>query len=341
MHVNSQERIHAIENGLPVDAVPIQPINMSFAARYAGIPFGRYVEDYRELVRGQLRFQEDFAFDALNLCSDPCREAADCGAAICTFKDQPPTPDPERPLLAEKTDLARLTVPDPLGGGRMHDRVKGVELLVREGGGDIPIVGWVEGPMAEGADLRGIKHILYDIALDHGFIQDLFSFIIELETEFARVQVEAGADWIGVGDAAASLVDPENYTQYVLPAEIELATRIRELGAKVRMHICGKIDHIMPTLAQVPMDMIDVDSKTDLSVVKKHVGERVMVLGNLDPVEYFVHKSPEEVIAELKECKRKIGPKYVIGAGCEFPPESSAANIHAMKEAAEILAQMS
>ena len=32
-------------------------------------------------------------------------------------------------LLADKTRLATLQIPDPLGGGRMHDRVNAAELL--------------------------------------------------------------------------------------------------------------------------------------------------------------------------------------------------------------------
>jgi len=337
--MNAKERINAIEKGLPVDSVPVQPINMCFAARYAKIPFGRYIQDYRELVKGQLKVLEDFEPDVVTLCSDPCREAADCGAAMCYFSDQPPTPDPNAPLLEDKKNFLKLKVPNPLGGGRMHDRVKGVELLAKEVGKDVPILGWIEGPIAEGADLRGITNMLYDITLDHVFSRDLFDFVIEMETEFARAQIDAGADWIGIGDAAASLVDPENYRKVVLPAEIELASRVRKLGAKVRMHICGKIDHLLPGLSEVEMDMIDIDSKTDLSVVRQYIKEDVMILGNLDPVLYFIEKSPDEVIAELKRCAAKVGPKYVIGAGCEIPPGASLDNVRAMKKAAIILAR--
>jgi len=38
-------------------------------------------------------------------------------------------------------------VPDPLGG-RMYDRILGIELMHREIGGHRSIVGWIEGPLA-------------------------------------------------------------------------------------------------------------------------------------------------------------------------------------------------
>ena len=37
----------------------------------------------------------------------------------------------------------------------------------------------------------------------------LIDFVVEMEVAFGAAQVEAGADIIGVGDAAASLVGPE------------------------------------------------------------------------------------------------------------------------------------
>jgi len=337
--MNACERTEARLRGDPVDRVPVQPIIMTFGARYAGVPYGKYVQDYRELVRAQLKVLEDFDLDVVTLCSDPCREAADIGAPIRHFPDQPPTPDHKNALLSEKSTLKKLKVPDPLGGGRMHDRVKGVEALAREVGGSVPILGWIEGPIAEGADLRGINRIMYDVVTDRPFVEDLFAFVLEVETQFAKAQIEAGADWIGIGDAAASLVDPDTYNTLVMPAERELIRRVHELGARVRLHICGKIDHILPGMARVGADMIDVDSLTDIGVARKHLGGEVLILGNLDPVKHCAEKSPEEVIEEVKTCAAKVGDKYVVGAGCELPPHTPPENLHAMVKAGEILAR--
>ena len=45
------------------------------------------------LVEGQIRTAEKFDFDYVSSISDPAREAADCGAAIHYFDDQPPAVD--------------------------------------------------------------------------------------------------------------------------------------------------------------------------------------------------------------------------------------------------------
>jgi MtaA/CmuA family methyltransferase len=336
--MNSSERLACVAQGRPVDRVPVQPINMMYAARYIGVPFRTYVRDYRELARAQLKVLEDFGIDIVTLCSDPCRELEDLGGQARYFPDQSPTPDPVAPLLKDKAKLATLAQPDPLGGGRMHDRVKGVEALKRAVGKDVPILGWVEGPIAEAADMRGLSPMMYDIVGDEGFVRDLFAFIVEMEFNFAKAQVDAGADWIGIGDAAASQIDPDTYEALVLPAEIELVRRIKATGARVRMHICGKINHLLPGLAKLGADMIDVDSPTDLAVAREHLGPDVMILGNLEPVGYFLRKSAAEIVAELERCAAKVGPRYVIGAGCEIPPGTSDANVRAMVEAGEKIA---
>ena len=119
---------------------------MMFAADFAGVPYREYACDHRRLAESQIRTAEEFGFDFVSAISDPAREAADCGAAVHFFDDQPPAIDEAEALLKDKALLIRLTPPDPLGGGRMHDRVNGVALMKDRAGNDLIIEGWVEGP---------------------------------------------------------------------------------------------------------------------------------------------------------------------------------------------------
>ena len=204
--MNSHERVLAHLEGRPVDRLPLMPITMMFAARQTGARYRDYCTDYRVVVEAQMRTAEQFDFDYVNTMSDPAREAADCGAVVEYFDDQPVAIVEDQALLGDKTKLARLKIPDPLGGGRMHNGVKAVDLFRQRVGRDKWIEGWVEGPIAEAADLRGINTLMLDFFDDPGFVRDLFEFVLALELRFARAQVEAGVDAIGLGDAAASLV---------------------------------------------------------------------------------------------------------------------------------------
>ena len=162
------------------------PITMMFAAEQIGVPYGEYATDHRVMVEGQIRTAEKFDFDYVSCISDPAREAADCGAAVQYFDNQPPAVDETRSLLADKGVLDRLKAPDPLGGGRMHDRVQAAALFRRRVGGQKLIEGWIEGPCAEAADLRGINRLMTDFYDDPAFVRQLFDFTLAMGLEFAR-----------------------------------------------------------------------------------------------------------------------------------------------------------
>jgi len=331
------ETMQALFEGRPAERMLVQPICMTFASRIAGKEYLPYVTDYRVLVECQLRCVEELEIDIVTLCSDPAREAADCGVEVRWFPDQPPAHDPQNPLIREKWQLRRLEQPDPLGGGRMHDRVKGAELFRRELGGDIPILGWIEGPMAEAADLRGINEIMLDAVDDPAFVRDLFEFICEMEIAFARAQVEAGVDVIGIGDAAASLVNRRIYHELVLPYERRIIDAIHEMGCPVRLHICGNVNHLLDDIATLDIDMIDIDCLTDIELARQKLRPGLAILGNMDPVRYLLAGTPDEVREKLAFDHATIGQGYVAGPGCEVPPAGPIENVRAMVEYARSL----
>ncbi len=330
--MNGRERILAMLEGRTVDCLPQMPITMMFAGDQRGVEYGKYATDYRLLVESQIFTAEKFDFDYVSCISDPAREAADCGAAIRYFDDQPPAVDETRALLADKTRLARLEVPDPLGGGRMHDRVRAAALFKQRVGREKLIEGWIEGPCAEAADLRGINTLMTDFFDDPAFVRDLFSFILEMELRFAKAQIEAGVDIMGVGDAAASLVGPQIYREFVLPFEQKLVNALHEMGTKVRLHICGNIGRILSGVGSLGCDMADVDWMVSLSQAREAMGPQQVLAGNIDPVAALRNGTPESITAALAECHRQAGARYIVGAGCEVPRDTPEENLMALRD---------
>jgi len=317
-------------DGQPVDRLPLMPITMMFAADQLGVKYGEYATDYRVLVEAQIATAEKFDFDYVSCISDPAREAADCGATIQYFDDQPPAIDETRALLAEKTTLAGLKVPDPTGGRRMHDRVRAAALLKERVGGEKLIEGWIEGPCAEAADLRGINALMMDFYDDPAFVGDLFDFVLEMEIRFARAQVEAGVDFIGIGDAAASLVGPQIYDQFVRPYEQKMVDALHAMGTRVRMHICGNTTRILPGIGSLGCEMVDLDWMVPVSQARSEMGPDQVLAGNIDPVAVLKNGTPESITAAIAECHRHAGPRYVVAAGCEVPRNTPEENVRAL-----------
>ena len=328
--MTSRDRVFAHLEGRPVDQLPLMPITMMFACDQIGALYREYCTDFRVLVDGQLRTAERFGFDYLNTMSDPAREAADCGATVQYFDQQPVALVEDQALLSDKSKLASLQIPDPLAGGRMHNAIRAVALLKERAGKEKIVEGWVEGPIAEAADLRGINTVMMDFFDDPVFVRDLFAFVVEMELRFAREQVRAGAEVIGVGDAAASLVGPQIYRDFVWPYEKQLVDGIHAFGAKVRLHICGNTRLSLGEMGTLGSDIVDLDSLAPIAEARRQMGPNQVLLGNLNPVAVLRNGDPQAVSNAIAECHRQSGPRFVVGAGCEVPRDTPIQNLQAL-----------
>ena len=335
--MNGYERVLATLERRPSDTLAFMPITMMFATDLIGKPYGRYTADCNVLVEGQLAVARQFDADHVSCISDPAREAADCGAAIPYFDDQPPTVDESNALLHDKSRLKTLSIPDPTKpGSRMNDRVQAVKLFAEKVKGELFIEGWVEGPCAEAADLRGINVLMTDFMDDPEFVRELFEFNVRMATEFAKAQIEAGCDIIGVGDAAASLVGPRIYRDVVFPFEKQLVDNIHALGGRVRLHICGNISKSLKEIGQLGCDMIDIDSMVSLEKARVEMGESQVLAGNLDPVKCLRNGTPQEITEAVTACHRAAGANYIVGAGCEVPRDTPPENLTVMRNYARM-----
>ena len=335
--MNGRERVLAFLRGEAVDHIPVMPVMMMFCADQIGVKYGQYVQDYRVLAEAQIRTAEAFDLDIVSNMSDPAREASDCGARIEFFDDQPAAIHEDQALLTDKSRLDSLAVPDPLGGGRMHSAVKSLELMKQRVGTEWAVMGWVEGPCAEGADLRGINRLMLDFFDHPEFVHRLFEFVVEMELRYARAQADAGADIIGIGDAAASLIGPDLYEEFVWPNEKRLVDGLHAMGVHVRLHICGDTSQIVGAMGRLGCEIVDLDYFTSIAEARAVMGPDQILIGNLNPVSELRDSTPKRITAAIAECHRQAGSRYIVGAGCEVPRDTPRENVWALIEYARSL----
>jgi len=328
--MNSLERYLATLENRPTDYLPRIPILMQFAAEYIGSNYGAFASDYHVLTEANIVCARDFGIDQMNTMSDPYRETQGFGAKILYERDM--VPRCEKHPLEDNPDLSGLPRPRPLEPGRMLDRIEAVRTYHSRVGGEHSIMGWVEGPAAEAADLRRLDNFFMDLMDDDGYVGDLMDLCVDVALEFAKPQVEAGADTIGIGDAAASQVSSDLYESLILPREQRLVRGLKEMGAKVRMHICGNITHLLPGLASLDLDVIDVDHMVCPAKVREALGPKVAIGGNLDPVADIFRGTPEAIRTKLVQCYREAGNPFLVNAGCEIPSGTPTENLKALCE---------
>ncbi len=331
-----KERVLNLLEGRPVDRPPAMPITMMWAADLIGAKYHDYATRAEVQTAAQTAAARQFGFDHVSVISDPCCEAADLGASIFYPPDGPPAIIEEEALLADTGTLRALRVPDlHRTGSRMANRVEAVGLLRRQMGDTHLIEGWVEGPCAESADLRGINTLMMDYYDDPDFVHELAEFSVKMAIEFATAQIEAGADIIGVGDAAASLINRELYDEFVLPHEKRLVDGIHAAGCRVRLHICGNTSHLLDAIATLGCEIVDLDTLVDLRKARAAMGARQVLLGNVHTVNIVKNGTTDDVRNDLTACRTAAGPAWIAGAGCEVPRASPAANVRLFATAFE------
>jgi MtaA/CmuA family methyltransferase len=312
--------------------VIFHPILMHFAARYAGYSYGEFASDYRALVESNLRCMAAFGLDAVGLISDPYRETAAFGARV-TFPGEE-VPRCHRAIIEKIEDIRAIRNPDVHAAERTRDRILAGKALRKSAGSSIPVIGWIEGPLAESCNLAGVNEILLKLYMDPGFVHLLIEKVMVTAKDFARAQVEAGCGIIGVGDAICSQISAEDYREFVRESHRELFDYIHSLGAKVKLHICGNITHLLEELPYSRPDIVDLDWMVDMEVAHFVLGPDIIRCGNLDPVGLIQEKSMDAVAeATRRLCHQEKGRGFILSGGCEITVQTPPEHLKAMREA--------
>jgi MtaA/CmuA family methyltransferase len=323
MSMTNRERFMAALNSEPSDRVPLFPLLMFLAADRAGITYRKYATDGRALAEAQLLVQQRYDLDAITACSDAFRITADLGAEMAYPEDKPPYALALR--IVAGTNLDKLGRPDPLTpGSRMADRVLAVDEMAGAVGGRVALLGWIDMPFAEACSACGVSEFMLLLKDDPARAHKILSLLTEIVIDFALAQVRAGADMIGAGDAATSLISATMYSEFALPYEQWVCQAIHEAGGLVKLHVCGNTTHLLAQMATSGADLFNVDHMVPLERARDvYTAHDKCFKGNLDPVEQIMRASPEECRRQARECITLAeGTKYMLSAGCEIPAET-------------------
>jgi MtaA/CmuA family methyltransferase len=328
--MNSLQRLHNILHAKPVDQVPNFDIFMTKAAHQIGMPLSMYYLNFRVLCEANLAVLKDYNLDIVQAISDPYREAADIGLEVEFPADN--LPINKKPLIVEMNELRSICFPVQNFGARMTDRLEGIRAMHEQVGKEVPIMGWVEGALAEAADLRGMNNVMIDLVKHPAWLKELLEKCTQMAIAFAWAQIDAGAHIIGLGDAVASQISPRMYREFALPYEQRIFEAIRAKGGIPRLHICGNTTHLLKDIAQSGAQIVDIDWMVSMQQAIATL-EGLVVCGNLDPVSIFLQGTPDQVRAGVFSNAAAGSPRWISAAGCEIPDHTPAKNLHAQSRA--------
>lgn len=311
--------------------IPFHPILMHFAARFNNKSYGEFAGDHRVLVECNIKAMEYFDLDWVELISDPYRETSAFGAGIEFIPEG--VPRCLQILVKNLDDVLRLKNPDVYQSVRTLDRIKGAELYQNLLHGTVPVFGWIEGPLAEACDLAGVGEMLIRLMTDPDFSNRLLDKCMITAREFAKAQIEAGCDVIGIGDAICSQIDTELYNLFVRDRHLELINYIHATGGKVKLHICGNITHLLPSLKDLGIDILDLDWQVDFDEAHRIMGDHVILCGNINPV--TIQNAGVDELEKITRnlVQKETNKRFICSGGCEITVITPYGNLLLMKKA--------
>ena len=337
--MTSLERCLAVLNKEKPDRVPVVPQTFMFAAETAGYRIGDINRDGKKMAESHRISQEKYGYDGCCIDIDDASLAEACGAkTLFTNPDEPAITDEHNPLVTDLRQVPDLKLPDPWNDGRLPAWLEATKSLVDAIGDHVFVMGRADqGPFDLLCLLRGTENLMMELVTeDPVILWNALDWCREACLLFAKAQKDAGAHATSIGDAYAgpNLISPDMFRQFALEHETTLARQVQEYGIPLSLHICGNTTNIIDNMASTGASILEVDWQLDMGRAKEIVGDRCVLMGNVDPSYPLAHGTPEEVDAKAKEIIEVTGgDRIFLSSGCAMgrrtPPENMKALVNA------------
>jgi len=307
----------------PVDVTPVWIMRQA----------GRYLPEYRHTRERAGSFMilcktpelacevtlqplQRFPLDAAILFSDILTVPDAMGLGLSVIENQGPRF--ERPVRTQN-DIKKLSVPDPETDlGYVMDAVR---LISRELDGKVPLIGFAGSPwtiatyMIEGGGSKEFslaKGMLYGSPATMHSLLDLLTNAV---TEYLNAQISAGVHVVMVFDTWGGVLSGPAYKEFSLKYMQRIVEGIKPdlQGNKVPVILFTKGGGLwIEEIAKAGSEAIGVDWTVDIGDVRRRVGDKVSIQGNLDTA--VLYSNPEVI----KEEVGKVLASYGHGNGHVF-----------------------
>ena len=251
------------------------------------------------------------------------------------FLDEPKDYDPDEVIRACRESSVEVNTSVFAILRRISKKVKGKIFLSFDADGT-----W--GPIVSNPNL--LKHVLVWVYRRPDAVEALIDYHTKVALEYGKYAIDEGADAIQLcvdyGNKNGPWLSPTMFRRFVKPALERHVNEFKKKGAFVVVHSDG---YIMPLLADMvdaginAYQGIDVIAGMNLKEVKEKYGDRICLVGNVDPriIEYGTTADVEK---EVERCLREGGKEgYVLSASANISINTNAENfIHMVEYAKKI-----
>lgn len=244
----------------------------------------------------------------------------------------------EQPLRAPADfEALRPVVPEE----HLRFVLEALRLVRKELEGRVPLIGFAGAPwtlaayMVEGASSKNfveIKRLMYSAPQ---LLHRLLERLTDAVADFLSAQIRAGAEVVQVFDSWAGMLTPDDFRAFALPYLRQVVRKIDRGDAPVIV-FARNAGHAVEALAEMGADVLGISWTEDLAEMRRRVGDRVALQGNLDPCALFapLDRLHSEVVKVLEKAGPGQGHVFNLGHGIlpQTPPEHARAMVEYVKQ---------
>jgi uroporphyrinogen decarboxylase len=217
--------------------------------------------------------------------------------------------------IQSSNDVKKLKVPDPAND--LQYVMNAISITKKELGGRVPVIGFAGAPwtiltyMVEGHGSKyfsKVKKLIYE---NPQLAHEILEKITDASADYLSAQIEAGANLVQVFDTWAGLLSPRDYRVFALRYINQLISKIKREKEPV-IYFPKGVHYLFHELKLCGADAISVDWTIELTKVRRKVGDKIAVQGNLDPTVLYANPS------FIKREARKVLESYGKGNGHIF-----------------------
>lgn len=210
-----------------------------------------------------------------------------------------------------------------------------VSLTKKELNRRVPLIGFSGSPwtlltyMVEGRGSKNfseVKKLIYNNPkLAHSLLTDLSDTI----SDYLSAKIEAGCNAVQIFDTWGGILSQKDFLEFSLPYVERIISQLKRNDEPVIFFAKG-VHHNLEKMVNSGADVLGLDWTMELGEVRKQVGDRVALQGNLDPTVLYANKNyiKQEAISVLKSFGEGSGHIFNLGHG--VLPDVDAENVKAL-----------
>ena len=173
------------------------------------------------------------------------------------------------------------------------------------------------------------------------FIKEVHEVIAQFTADCYNAYMDAGAElFVESGDLAyhtGPMMSPKKFYEVLLPAYRIITDAVHERGQKIVLHTDGHVTPLLDFVVDCGFDglqSLEPTAGVDLAVVKKKVGDKLCLMGNIDIAHDLTYGTKEEVFNAVKYAIKTAGPRggFIVSAA-NMHPNVKVQNLRWMVEA--------